>query len=199
MPEVTARDRDPDTLPYEGWPEAHNGYGTRPGDDRPVLVRIRLYRSSDESDTVESIAISTVNDGPILLGRVFEMPTSDPPVMAPPRPPRFRARPQTNPHLRAGARQCVRAAVAVREWTGREVRLLRQARRMTVREFGKHLGVSPRMVSKWEAADHIRPRPVNQAALDTSLAHADPYTQQRFVLLIGADAGRPADAPNPLL
>lgn len=66
-------------------------------------------------------------------------------------------------------------------WTGRDVRALRQARRMSVREFAAHLGVSDRMVSKWEAAGTgIRPRPVNQAALDTSLLRADPYTRARF-------------------
>ena len=56
------------------------------------------------------------------------------------------------------------AAVAV--WSGREVRALRQARRMSVREFAAHLGISDRMVSKWEAGgDSIRPRSLNQAAL----------------------------------
>ena len=39
----------------------------------------------------------------------------------------------------------------VLQWTGREVRALREARRMSVREFAAHLGVSDRMVSKWEA------------------------------------------------
>ena len=54
-------------------------------------------------------------------------------------------------------------------WSGREVRALREARRMSVREFAAHLGISDRMVSKWEAGgDTIRPRPLNQAALDTS-------------------------------
>ena len=60
-------------------------------------------------------------------------------------------------------------------WSGREVRALREARRMSVREFAAHLGISDRMVSKWEAGgDTIRPRPLNQAALDTSLSMASP-------------------------
>ncbi|MGH3468647.1 MAG: helix-turn-helix domain-containing protein, partial [Thermocrispum sp.] len=55
----------------------------------------------------------------------------------------------------------------VRHWTGREVRALRAAQRMSIREFAAHLGVSDRMVSKWEAAgEHFQPRPMNQAALD---------------------------------
>ncbi|MGH3433573.1 MAG: hypothetical protein ACRDQB_12135 [Thermocrispum sp.] len=34
---------------------------------------------------------------------------------------------------------------------------------MSVREFAQHLGVSDRMVSKWEAAGgQIRPRPVTR-------------------------------------
>ena len=52
---------------------------------------------------------------------------------------------------------------------------------MSVREFAAHLGVSDRMVSKWEAGGvAIRPRPVNQAALDTSLAQSSPEIRTRF-------------------
>ena len=66
-------------------------------------------------------------------------------------------------------------------WTGHEVRMLREARRMSVREFAAHLGVSDRMVSKWEAGGrNIRPRPINQQALDTSLRQADPDARERF-------------------
>jgi transcriptional regulator with XRE-family HTH domain len=69
----------------------------------------------------------------------------------------------------------------VPQWTGREVRALREARRMSVREFAAHLGVSDRMVSKWEAGgESIRPRPFNQAALDTSLKVASPDVKTRF-------------------
>lgn len=63
---------------------------------------------------------------------------------------------------------------------------MREARRMTLREFAAHLGVSDRMVSKWEAGrERICPRPVNQAALDTSLARAGIDVQERFSLLVG--------------
>jgi DNA-binding XRE family transcriptional regulator len=69
----------------------------------------------------------------------------------------------------------------VLQWSGREVRALREARRMSVREFAAHLGVSDRMVSKWEAGgDAIRPRPANQHALDTSLALASAEAKTRF-------------------
>ena len=60
---------------------------------------------------------------------------------------------------------------------------------MSVREFAAHLGVSDRMVSKWEAGGRgIRPRPINQQALDTSLRQADPEAQERFY---AAMASRP--------
>jgi transcriptional regulator with XRE-family HTH domain len=86
----------------------------------------------------------------------------------------------------------------VPQWSGREVRALREARRMSVREFATHLGVSDRMVSKWEASgEAIRPRPMNQAALDTSLAMASPEARTRFNQLAGPrtvhiESARPA-------
>jgi hypothetical protein len=62
-----------------------------------------------------------------------------------------------------------RLRMTVDRWSGREVRALRDAKRMSLREFAAHLGVSDRMVSKWEAGgERIHPRPVNQATLDTS-------------------------------
>jgi formylglycine-generating enzyme required for sulfatase activity len=78
-------------------------------------------------------------------------------------------------------------------WTGREVRALREARRMSVREFAAHLGVSDRMVSKWEAGGlAIRPRPINQAALDTSLARSAAEVKARFNLAASASGTRMA-------
>ncbi|GAA5033813.1 hypothetical protein GCM10023317_85990 [Actinopolymorpha pittospori] len=57
---------------------------------------------------------------------------------------------------------------------------------MSIREFAAHLGVSERMISKWEAGrESIQPRPVNQAALDTCLTRSDPDTQARFTFLTG--------------
>lgn len=75
----------------------------------------------------------------------------------------------------------------VLEWTGAEVRALRRARRMSIRDFAEHLGVSDRMVSKWEAGgERIQPRPVNQAALDESLRRADAPQRERFAVLTQA-------------
>lgn len=74
----------------------------------------------------------------------------------------------------------------VQRWSGVEVRALREAKRMSIREFAAHLGVSERMISKWEAGrEAINPRPVNQAALDTCLTRSDPDTQARFGHLTG--------------
>ncbi len=69
---------------------------------------------------------------------------------------------------------------------------------MSIREFARHLGVSDRMVSKWEAgADRIHPRPINQEALDTFLARSSPEVQERFALLI-AHATPPLPAVVPV-
>jgi transcriptional regulator with XRE-family HTH domain len=60
---------------------------------------------------------------------------------------------------------------------------------MSLREFAAHLGVSERMISKWEAGrENIRPRPVNQAALDTCLNRSDPDTKARFTYLVGGES-----------
>jgi formylglycine-generating enzyme required for sulfatase activity len=63
--------------------------------------------------------------------------------------------------------------------------MLREASRMSIREFAAKLGVSERMISKWEAAgEEIRPRPANQAALDTFLARQSEQVQERFVAVL---------------
>lgn len=77
-------------------------------------------------------------------------------------------------------------AITVQRWSGREVRALREAKRMSIRDFAAHLGISERMVSKWEAGgESIIPRPVNQSALDTSLATSSPEVQTRFARSLG--------------
>lgn len=89
---------------------------------------------------------------------------------------------------------------AVRQWSGKDVRALREARRMSIREFAAHLGVSDRMVSKWEAAGvRIHPRPVNQAALDTSLARSDTDVQARFALILDSFATQASESDSSLL
>ncbi|NUS95254.1 MAG: helix-turn-helix transcriptional regulator [Nocardia sp.] len=83
----------------------------------------------------------------------------------------------------------------VGQWSGREARALREAKRMSIREFAAHLGVHERLVSKWEAGgDRVHPRPVNQAALDTCLARSDDIERTRFAAL--TDPG-PVPGPRP--
>ncbi|GAB7032575.1 SUMF1/EgtB/PvdO family nonheme iron enzyme [Streptomyces sp. NPDC021749] len=77
----------------------------------------------------------------------------------------------------------------VARWTGRETKALRLAMRMTVRGFAAGIGVSDRMVSKWErGGENITPRPGNQAALDTLLVRAGTQVQERFAQLLTARA-----------
>lgn len=83
----------------------------------------------------------------------------------------------------------------IRLWSGREARALREAKRMSIREFARHLGISDRMISKWESgAERVHPRPVNQAALDTSLAQSCPEVRARFALLLVAHTTKVATA-----
>ncbi|MEV7776940.1 helix-turn-helix transcriptional regulator [Kitasatospora sp. NPDC088351] len=74
----------------------------------------------------------------------------------------------------------------VEVWAGVEAKALRKAKRMSIEAFAAHLGISDRMVSKWEArGTGITPRLVNQAALETSLAASGPEVHERFVRLAG--------------
>ncbi len=69
----------------------------------------------------------------------------------------------------------------VARWTGREVQAFRTALRRNGRDFATEVGVSHRMLVKWETGgENIIPRPGNQAALDTMLATAGPEVQERF-------------------
>ncbi|SHN44419.1 helix-turn-helix domain-containing protein [Cryptosporangium aurantiacum] len=98
---------------------------------------------------------------------------------------------------------------AVTHWTGREARALREALRLSIRDFADRLGVAARTISNWESAGAgIRPRPDMQAVLDTALARASVTERDRFsYLLTGTDdpdvdllTPDPApDAPLPAL
>lgn len=80
--------------------------------------------------------------------------------------------------------------ITVTDWTATEIRALRQARRMSVREFAAHLGVSDRAISNWEnTTKPVQPRSVSQALLDTSLHHADALVRDRFVRYVAAISG----------
>ncbi|RDI43560.1 SUMF1/EgtB/PvdO family nonheme iron enzyme [Nocardia mexicana] len=77
----------------------------------------------------------------------------------------------------------------IRPWTGDETRALRDAQRMTLRQFAALLGVNERLISKWEAGGKaLTPRPVNQEALDTVLSRLDAVETARFIELVPPDA-----------
>src|SRR6266480_7577021 len=89
----------------------------------------------------------------------------------------------------------------VRRWSGRETRALREALRMTVREFAARLGASDRAVSNWEAGgENVHPRPVWQATLDTLVHQAGEEERARFELLLTppAEASPLVQRPVPL-
>ncbi|WP_157429954.1 SUMF1/EgtB/PvdO family nonheme iron enzyme [Actinomadura oligospora] len=76
--------------------------------------------------------------------------------------------------------------ITIQNWTGREARALREARRMSIREFAAKLGMSERIISKWEKrGEDIRPKPVTQQTLDLFLAAATAEEQARFAEMIG--------------
>jgi hypothetical protein len=84
----------------------------------------------------------------------------------------------------------------VGQWTGQEASALRQALRMTIRDFAEHLGVAERTVAKWEASGSAMvPVPVMQAALDTVLARASDDAKGRFAMLLAATRD-PAKSPG---
>jgi DNA-binding transcriptional regulator YiaG len=79
------------------------------------------------------------------------------------------------------------AVTVVGQWTGQEASALRQALRLTIRDFADHLGVAERTVAKWEAGGSAMvPVPVMQAALDTVLARAPDEAKGRFGMLLAA-------------
>ncbi|MFF4807096.1 DUF5919 domain-containing protein [Micromonospora chersina] len=81
----------------------------------------------------------------------------------------------------------------VHRWTGLETRALRQALRMSIRDFSAHLGVAERTVSKWEAGQEaVCPRPEMQAALDTALGKSGEDVHDRFRVVLHASERRPA-------
>jgi len=96
----------------------------------------------------------------------------------------------------------------VPRWSGREARALREAKRMSVREFAAHLGVNDAAVSSWERRGELaRLRYQTQQILDVDLARSDADVRDRFELLLlmskGADSGtaglgngKPTDVPG---
>jgi transcriptional regulator with XRE-family HTH domain len=90
----------------------------------------------------------------------------------------------------------------VAQWTGVECRALRLARRLSTREFAEQLGISDRIVSKWEVGGRSAiPRPFSQQILDIALERSSEVERERFVQLRReppkASVPRAEPAPKP--
>ncbi len=79
----------------------------------------------------------------------------------------------------------------IRKWTAREIRALREAARMSLRDFSARLGISDRMISKWEAGDVKNLRPDSQALLDTFLRDAPEDVHARLAAMLGTEVISP--------
>ena len=86
----------------------------------------------------------------------------------------------------------------VRRWTGHEARVLRVAKRMSVRQFAEHLGVTAAAVSNWERRGlATRLRYETQQMLDVDLARAPDDVQERFQRSLEAPAATEASGAGP--
>ncbi|MBF6456027.1 orotidine 5'-phosphate decarboxylase / HUMPS family protein [Nocardia cyriacigeorgica] len=80
-------------------------------------------------------------------------------------------------------------ASVVARWTGYEARALREATRMSVREFAAHLGVNDAAVSNWERRGiEAKLRYETQQILDTELARSGPDVVARFEFILQHEA-----------
>ncbi|MGZ0147950.1 hypothetical protein ACXJJ3_12845 [Kribbella sp. WER1] len=70
-------------------------------------------------------------------------------------------------------------------WTGGRVRAVRGALRMSGREFANRVGVSERMITRWEARQEIGARPVTLAALDQVFEEMTSRQLELYAQLIG--------------
>jgi transcriptional regulator with XRE-family HTH domain len=78
---------------------------------------------------------------------------------------------------------CHHPAVRVPQWTGRHVRALREAARLTAAELAGQLGVPTGVVTGWQRRTTPLPAAVQQA-LDDWLSHADPAVPTRLHSLL---------------
>lgn len=83
-------------------------------------------------------------------------------------------------------------------WTGREAHALREALRMSQREFAAHLGVAIRTVAKWDSEGaNVTPRGEIQRILDTALAQAETDVHNRFEYNLGRSTEPEASTSAP--
>jgi transcriptional regulator with XRE-family HTH domain len=77
---------------------------------------------------------------------------------------------------------------AVVRWSGREARALREAKRMSVREFAAHLGINDAAVSNWERrGDLARLRYQTQQILDIDFARCTAEVRERFDQILSTE------------
>ena len=90
-----------------------------------------------------------------------------------------------------------RDVTTIRKWTGRESRALREAMRLSQRDFASQLGISRRSVSKWESlgAKFVQ-RPESQEILDTKLRQVSDEVRARFELILAAAPTNDQTAPD---
>ena len=90
-----------------------------------------------------------------------------------------------------------RDVTTIRKWTGRESRALREAMRLSQRDFASQLGISGRSVSKWESlgAKFVQ-RPESQEILDTKLRQVSDEVRARFELILAAAPTNDQTAPD---
>jgi DNA-binding transcriptional regulator YiaG len=65
-----------------------------------------------------------------------------------------------------------------KKWTGRESHALREAMRLSQRDFANELDISAKSISNWESggAEFVQ-RPESQAILDTKLRQVSYYSR----------------------
>ena len=72
-----------------------------------------------------------------------------------------------------------------KKWTGRESHALREAMRLSQRDFANELGISAKSISNWESGGaEFVPRPESQAILDTKLRQVSDEVHARFDLIL---------------
>lgn len=69
-------------------------------------------------------------------------------------------------------------ARVISDWGTLEIQQLRRAMRLSIRAFSDYLGVSTRMITRWERG--ARPQSASAEILDTALRRADRETRARF-------------------
>jgi hypothetical protein len=81
----------------------------------------------------------------------------------------------------------------VRRWTGAETKALREAMRLSIRDFAAHIDVGARTVARWESrGSDITLTPDSHGLLDTAFARVSDEVKQRFAEALAP--AKPAEA-----